>query len=59
MFTISAVKREATTFTCGTQTKQPKHFFTHAPLERVMHLHGVHPDIDFVRIAAFVDNARS
>lgn len=58
-FTINAGKREATNFYVWDSEDAAKAFFTDALLERVTGLYGVRPGVEFVRIAALVENARA
>lgn len=57
-FTLSAEKREARNFYLWDSEDAAKEFFSEQMLERVTGLYGVRPTVDFVEIAAFVDNAR-
>jgi len=58
-FTVNAEKREATNFYVWDSEEAAKAFFTDALLERVTGLYGVRPDVQFVEIAALVENARA
>ena len=58
-FTFSAGKREATNFYLWESEEAAKAFFTEQLLERVTGLYGVRPTVEFVQIAALVDNARA
>ena len=58
-FTLNARKREATNFYVWDSADAAKAFFTDALLERVTGLYGVRPDVEFVEIAALVENARA
>jgi heme-degrading monooxygenase HmoA len=58
-FTVNSEKREATNFYVWDSEEAAKDFFTDALLERVAGLYGVRPDIEFVEIAALVENARA
>src|SRR6478735_2201423 len=58
-FTINAEKREATNFYVWESEETAKGFFTDALLERVTGLYGVRPSVEFVQIAALVENARA
>lgn len=57
-FTVDAAKREARNFYVWESEDAARAFFTDALLERVGGLYGVRPSVDFVRIAALVENAR-
>jgi hypothetical protein len=56
-FTFSSEKRRATNFYIWDSEEAAKAFFTEQLLERVTGLYGVHPTVEFVQIAALVDNA--
>ncbi len=56
-FTINPGKREATNFYVWNSEAAAKAFFTDSLLERVTGLYGVRPGIEFVQIAALVENA--
>ena len=58
-FTVNSRKREATNFYIWDSEDAAKAFFTDALLERVTGLYGVRPDVEFVQIAALVENARA
>jgi hypothetical protein len=58
-FTINPGKREATNFYVWESDDAAKAFFTDAILERVTGLYGVRPTVEFVEIAALVDNVRA
>jgi len=58
-FTINAVKREAVNFYVWDTEDAARAFFTETLLERVSGLYGVQPQIEFVQIAALVENARA
>jgi heme-degrading monooxygenase HmoA len=58
-FTFSSGKREATNFYLWDSEDAAKAFFTDELLERVTGLYGVRPTVEFVQIAALVDNARA
>lgn len=58
-FTFSSGKREATNFYLWDSEDAAKAFFTEQLLERVTGLYGVRPTVEFVQIAALVDNARA
>jgi heme-degrading monooxygenase HmoA len=55
-FTVNAEKREATNFYVWDSDEAARAFFTTALLDRVTGLYGVRPNVDFVQIAALVDN---
>src|SRR5690348_2828683 len=57
-FTFNREKREATNFYIWDSEDAAKDFFTEALLQRVTGLYGVRPDVEFVQIAALVENAR-
>src|SRR5262245_1471985 len=57
-FTINSPKREAKNFYIWDSEDAAKDFFNVALLERVTSLYGVRPDVEFVQIAALVENAR-
>ena len=58
-FTVNSGKREATNFYVWDSEDAAKAFFTEAVLQRVAGLYGVRPSIEFVQIAALVENARA
>jgi len=58
-FTFSSAKREATNFYLWDSEDAAKAFFTESLLERITGLYGVRPTVEFVQIAALVDNARA
>jgi len=55
-FTFHRGKREAVNFYVWESEEAARAFFTEALRERVAATYGVPPDIDFVEIAALVDN---
>lgn len=57
-FTINAKKREATNFYVWDSEDAAKAFFSSELLDRVTGLYGVRPTLEFVQIAALVENAR-
>ena len=57
-FTVSSAKREATNFYVWDSEDAAKAFFTEQLLERITGLYGVRPTVEFVQIAALVDNAQ-
>jgi len=58
-FTINAAKREALNFYVWDSEEAARSFFTDALLAGVTSLYGVRPSVDFVQIAALVENARA
>lgn len=58
-FTVNPGKREATNFYIWDSEDAAKAFFNDALLERVTGLYGVRPGVEFVQIAALVENARA
>src|SRR6476660_4132459 len=58
-FTVNSANREATNFYIWDAEDAAKAFFTDALLERVTGLYGVRPSVEFVQIAALVENARA
>ena len=58
-FTVNAGKREATNFYIWDSEEAAREFFCDALLERVTGLYGVRPSVEFVQIAALVENARA
>lgn len=56
-FTINSGKREAINVYVWDSEEAAKGFFTEALLERVTGLYGARPSIEFVQIAALVENA--
>ena len=57
-FTFSSGKRQATNFYVWDSEDAAKAFFTDELLQRVTGLYGVRPDVEFVQIAALVENIR-
>jgi len=57
-FTLNVGKREATNFYVWDSEDAAKAFFTDRLLERVAGLYGVRPIVEFVQIAALVENTR-
>jgi hypothetical protein len=55
-FTFNPGKREATNFYIWDSENAAKAFFTDELLERVTGLYGVRPGVEFVQIAALVEN---
>ena len=58
-FTVNAQKGEAANFYIWETPDAARAFFTDATLERITGLYGVRPQLDFVDIAALVDNANA
>jgi hypothetical protein len=58
-FTVNSEKREATNSYVWDSEQAARVFFTDALLERVTGLYGVRPNVEFVRIATLVENARA
>lgn len=58
-FTLDSEKREATNFYVWDSEDAARAFFNDALLERVTALYGVRPSVEFVQIAALVENARA
>lgn len=58
-FTFNSEKREATNFYVWDSDDAAKAFFNEQLLARVTGLYGVRPTIEFVQIAALVENARA
>jgi hypothetical protein len=56
VFTVNAAKREAVNFYVWDAEEAARAFFTEALLERVTGLYGARPSIEFVQIAALVEN---
>jgi heme-degrading monooxygenase HmoA len=59
IFTVDEDHKRAMNVYVWESETAAKAFFTEELTERVTGLYGVRPRIDFVEIAAFVDNARS
>lgn len=57
-FTLNAGKREAANFYVWDSEQAAKAFFTDELLERISGLYGARPSIEFVEIAALVENIR-
>jgi heme-degrading monooxygenase HmoA len=57
-FTVNSAKREAMNFYMWDSEDAAKAFFTDQLLERVTDLYGVRPTVEFVQIAALVENTR-
>ena len=58
-FTLDSGKREATNFYVWDSEAAAKAFFNDELLERLTGLYGVRPSIEFVQIAALVENVRA
>jgi hypothetical protein len=58
-FTIDVAKREARNFYVWDSDDAARDFFSDALLAGVTGLYGVRPSVDFVQIAALVENARA
>jgi hypothetical protein len=58
-FTINAGKREARNFYVWDSEDAAKAFYSDELLERITGLYGVRPSVEFVQIAALVENARA
>jgi len=56
-FTSNSAKREAANFYVWDSEDAARAFFSEELLERVTDLYGVRPSIEFVEIAALVENA--
>jgi hypothetical protein len=59
VFTLDQERRQATNVYVWESEAAAKAFFTDELTERVTGLYGIRPRIDFVEIAALVDNAAS
>ena len=55
-FTFSSKKRQATNFYVWDSEDAARAFFTEELLQRVSGLYGVRPDVEFVQVAALVEN---
>jgi len=58
-FTLNSERREAANFYVWDSEDAAKAFFTDQLLERVTALYGVRPSVEFVQIAALVENTRA
>ncbi len=58
-FTFSSGRRQATNFYVWDSEDAAKAFFTDELLQRVTALYGVRPDVEFVQVAAIVENVRA
>ena len=57
-FTFNPAKREAANFYIWDSEDAARAFFSDQMLERVTDLYGVRPTVEFVQIAALVENGR-
>ncbi len=55
-FTVNAVKREAMNIYIWESEAAARAFFSDALLERAAGLYGVRPSVEFVQVAALVEN---
>ena len=55
-FTVNPDRREAVNFYVWESEDAARAFFTEQLLERVASLYGVHPSVEFMQIAAYVEN---
>jgi heme-degrading monooxygenase HmoA len=55
-FTINSGKREAINFYVWDSADAAKTFFTDDLVERITHLYGVRPSVEYVQIATLVEN---
>ena len=58
-FTVDSEKRQAVNFYVWDSEDAARAFFTDEMLQRVTGLYGVRPDIEFVQVAALVENTRA
>jgi hypothetical protein len=58
-FTVNSGEREAANFYVWDAEDAARAFFTEALLESVTGLYGVRPSVEFVQIAALVENTRA
>jgi hypothetical protein len=58
-FTFSSGKRQATNFYVWDSEDAAKALFTDELLQRLTGLYGVRPDVEFVQVAALVENIRA
>src|SRR5262249_54592176 len=58
-FTINSGRREATNFYVWDSEDSARVFFTDALQESLTGIYGVRPSVEFVQIAALVENARA
>ena len=59
VFTINSGKREATNYYVWDSADAAKAFYTDELVERISNLYGVRPSVEFVQIAAIVENTRT
>src|SRR6516225_5776534 len=59
VFTLNPAKREAMNFYVWDSEDAAKAFFTEELRERLVGLYGVRPSVEFVQIAALVENVRA
>lgn len=59
VFTLNPEAREATNFYVWDAESAARQFFNEEMLARATGLYGVRPSVDFVEIAALVDNAHA
>jgi hypothetical protein len=57
-FTLNSAKREAVNFYVWESEEAAKAFFTDQLVERVAGLYGVRPSVEFVQVAALVENRK-
>ena len=55
-FTFSSAKRQATNFYVWDSEDAARAFFSDEMLQRVTGLYGVRPEVEFVQVAAMVEN---
>ena len=58
-FTVNSAQREATNFYVWDSEEAAKAFFSEDLLERITGLYGVRPSVEFVQIAAVVENGQA
>lgn len=58
-FAIDAAQRQAVNFYVWDSEDAARAFFTDELLDRVTGLYGVRPTVDFVQIAALIENGRT
>jgi uncharacterized protein YfiM (DUF2279 family) len=57
-FTLNSAKREAVNFYVWDSEEAAKAFFTDQLVERVAGLYGARPSVEFVQVAALVENRK-
>lgn len=57
VFTVNPAKRQAVNLYIWDSDDAAKAFFTDTLVERITGLYGVRPEVEFVQIAALVENA--